>query len=344
MSNSYKFIHFGCWGKKKIVVSKLVDVTESKDYAMVSVAGDNYYPEKKYDETQKIEYKVFNPIHFNMLFELLCKLKTSQEKGVKLIFGNHDINDIVSYNNDEGMHTIECNTLIKTIEFINNVNNNCNNVSFFTDVMFNIDAPNTLVIFLDTTVYESKKLQYKCYSENNIFSNEEDNNITTSEELREYQNQRVKEIIDKYPDRQNIILVGHHPLVSYKDKKTTMVESYSGLLIEFFYNILNVTKSGSKKIYYLCADTHFYEKSTILISDNKNENSIKIEQYIVGTGGADLDNPGVISGQQNIKINKLNISFERMEAVKDYGYLDCLYNLSDNEWKYNFIPVKNDID
>ena len=47
MSNSYKFIHFGCWGKKKIVVSKLVDVTESKDYAMVSVAGDNYYPEKK---------------------------------------------------------------------------------------------------------------------------------------------------------------------------------------------------------------------------------------------------------------------------------------------------------
>ena len=39
--------------------------------------------------------KIFYQEYFDKLFYNLCKLKTKSTKGVKLIFGNHDIDDIV---------------------------------------------------------------------------------------------------------------------------------------------------------------------------------------------------------------------------------------------------------
>ena len=69
--------------------------------------------------------------------------------------------------------------------------------------------------------------------------------------------------------------------------------------LQLFFRRLNIIlnqrlASDSTRLHYLCADTHLYEKSLITLHPRKELNDaprkrIKIHQYIIGTGGTELD-------------------------------------------------------
>ena len=220
---------------------------------------------------------------------------------------------------------------------------------------------------------------------------------------------RFKEVLRNLESRlliENVIITGHDPIITakYKKKKdktkkkktikggtTTIKPSLSrhisiastdshdkitSLLpegVNFIYDIYNLFPNANQK-YYLCADTHFYQKSDLTIkriakSSNKSitQKSIKsrkktrrhslreqtilnITQIIVGTGGASLDNcPGktLQDNQSIIKINHkykdtyndllVEMKFDVNECKSQFGYLKL--DLENNHIRDTFISM-----
>lgn len=348
MSN-YKFFHFGCWGKYNLsenqnLIFKLQNflnlIKEDEIPDIISVAGDNYYP----DKNKKTKIKIFYQEYFDKLFYNLCKLKTKSTKGVKLIFGNHDIDDIVIPEKKfeelelNKYALINCYTLFNTFNFINKINKElCNNIEIFKDIIHE-NAPNTNIFFIDTTVFESENINYLCYDEYDLLNYKSDN-LLSNKELQKYQFDKINKILKVLGIKDNLILIGHHPIITYRSKNDNIVSEFNIDFIDFVYKLLFFNNFNIKNFYYLCADTHFYEHSNIYIKSNNDNNEILINQYIVGTGGADLDKSGVINKPINIEINeKYSINFNRVQAIEDYGYLNCFYN---DKWNFEFVNKVN---
>ena len=73
---------------------------------------------------------------------------------------------------------------------------------------------------------------------------------------------------------------------------------------------------GDKKIYYLCADTHYYQKSVINIGGQE------IEQIITGTGGANKDDLPTIEGRTDTRIiDSINVTYTYGVQHKTNGFL-----------------------
>ena len=146
----------------------------------------------------------------------------------------------------------------------------------------------------------------------------------------------------------NIIFVGHHPIISCrgeKPKKTSKDKAkdksnkyYLGPLHDFF-RALTPFLAG-KNIYYLTSDTHCYQHVDIFPNLDKE---YKIEQHIVGTGGASLDNCiNDKSKCSKIILDEMDNFMEIKNTVSGknhFGYLSG--NFNDEHWNLNFNLVKN---
>lgn len=71
----------------------------------------------------------------------------------------------------------------------------------------------------------------------------------------------------------------------------------------------------NKKIIYLCADTHLYQHGIVKI------NTLKINQYVCGTGGAHQD---YLSNEKIIEYKNTNMEkYELINSIDNtYGYLE----------------------
>lgn len=95
-----KFIHFGCWNKDKCdmtlknnglsqTMSKLNDfVKKNKDIEFITIAGDNYYPDKKGKEKEKKEKTM---IAENFLSGVNCLPKHILKY---VLLGNHEFDKV----------------------------------------------------------------------------------------------------------------------------------------------------------------------------------------------------------------------------------------------------------
>lgn len=293
------------------------------------VAGDNYYPvkekkkdksdvdssEKKEKKKEKInedpdkkdkKKKTFNEEVMMSGFECLLKKKDKLEK-VYLLFGNHDLEDVFD-------NVTENNGYCKTIntEFKNY--NNDPKINVFKNVCEQV-CGNNLFVMLDTTMYEmtDKSDCLRCYD--GLFGLDISNynldnpvlqlsaNKMILDHIRVSQCTQVINILNAHIKKNSlinkrIIFVGHHPIAtSYskkKDDKYSEKRIHCTKLADMLMNVftlLNLASSAvyGKKLYYLCADTHLYEKSKITISHYECADELVINQYISGTGGADKD-------------------------------------------------------
>ena len=306
-----KFIHFGCWNNgrcnKDNGINGLSKVTKKlnyyKDIDFISIAGDNYYPEKVNKE------KTFNKDNFISGFECLPKdiLKY-------VIYGNHDVEDI--FGNEK------CKTLTEQL----NKYSKDNDFVFFDDIL-TYNYNNFIILFIDTTLYTFEKDEYisnTCYK--NLFNNISNDLkiIFKIKDLINYQNNKVFDII-KINDKKNIIIIGHHPIYSVKEKDNkNKYDSNNGLINLFSNNIFK-----NLKTYYLCADTHYYQESDIIINNNK------IKQYIVGTGGAELDTPTKENNNSYHEINNIILNYKVIESKKDFGFIIC--EIIDDKLNVEFI-------
>lgn len=323
------------------------------------IAGDNYYPEKtkdkSKDKSKKKSIKYFNETNFNSGFNCLDMLTYKDpDPGVFFLMGNHDVDPIRISEQD---NTIDCIVTKKQIELINK------NPRFnYTNQVIIVD--NTIIIMLNTTLFTDKKLAYfECckllsyYTGNNL----NEYLIYYKKQLINEINNTLKIYNKHHKDFLNVIITGHDPIIGPKNKngidKYTPIDLFG---IELVYELYEMFYYAKK--YYLCADVHLYLEGTINLrlknkkktrkheymkrskkskmsksrtsksrtSKSQNKFNLKkyimIQQYVIGTGGAKLDecsiNPNILHLIDNYKTNKkFEIDYHQEYCEKNFGYL-----------------------
>jgi len=337
-----KFIHFGCWNNLNTKKNKKLGCLEQMskllhEYMLRSisplnfmiVAGDNYYPDKiKIDELQK--KKLVYTDKLLQGFDLL-----PQDLSIYMLLGNHDLETNIGpepsmfINDLETPEIKESCTILNTEKEIVRDRSNIE-LLLFKEFLLN---ENTLIIMLDTTMYMTDSHLYlTCYNHfvNNMI------HFDSIEKVREYQNSLIIETIQKYRNITNLILVGHHPITGLKIKKDKLKllndVPYFIDILKIIYDILG----SSINYFYLCADLHLYQEGMIYLKLD-TETNMEIHQYIVGTGGTELDDEistdliGTNTGDDLFR-------YQLLDSKKECGFLECTLT-NNNILNFNFISV-----
>ena len=345
-----RFIHFGCWNRngcdKKNASSDLskvinlldnyienIENSEQPKVEFITIAGDNYYPDKVKIGGKKL--KVINENNMKSGFECLPKQIPKY-----LLLGNHDLENI----EDCKILTYQQNEYAK-IDANKTVFDDNTEDDIMHKILGNNDIGYTVLIMIDTTMYdkdyEEKGLEelLDCYRKIKGLEN-----IDTLENLRKKQENRITNLINKIDTLENIknvIVLGHHPIVSVKSKekddgKIKTVFSDFDLLKELYYNnIYSQLKIHTNiNYYYLCADVHMYQRGSIIINDD-----LVINQYILGTGGAEND---TLENNFKTLYEKDGLTYTLIENKVNFGFLDCVIK-NDGQMAFKFIEIDNEV-
>ena len=337
-----KFIHFGCWnntnikikdGKEKplgcivpvmILLNKYLIETEKKPNFMV-IAGDNYYPNKhKTKDLAGSETKI-KIVYPNKIAEGINLLPNSLP--IHMILGNHDLetngeNPSLFINDDTTPENKDC-AIIQIEREIIKEKSNIDYKLFDSKYLKN----NTLLLMIDTSMYTDDINKFMPCYEKFLKSR-----FATPEGLIDFQNAKIYEAIRRYPGRiNNIIIIGHHPISGYKFKelkKGKKGKPDTPAHIELMDDIIRFNSvlkeiysiAGGNRVnyYYLCADLHMYQEGNIDL--NIGDNTMNIKQYIVGTGGTELD-PEIPDGME--RPTKPDITYTMNRVEYDCGFLEC---------------------
>ena len=332
-------VSFGCWNQtnrsngpsdeNKKVMMKLKET--GKDVVLVS--GDNYYPVKTTIKTKEGKEKI-KRVNLNDLKEGFENLKdATQGTPVYMNFGNHDVvsNDQVTTDS-----TKECIILETELEE--------GNENFHVGMSHKINyGTHTLILMIDTSIYSTQK-EFKKFSKcYNKLTN------LTQAELITQQDTFVKAAVEEFQG-DNVIIVGHYPLFYEKEKKISP-ESNSQNSQNWFkpavkeqVKRLSVLENSidftnllfelpEKNYYYLCADYHLFEEGNVIIKKDGKERLI--HQYIVGTGGTELDpftkKGSTVKEQQKDYL----IEYNHKSMKLQYGFLKGTFK---DVWSFSFIP------
>jgi hypothetical protein len=376
MSNYKNFIHFGCWNYKKCDSANLTDPVKPEDTNItrvmktlkkyidksidknieknqnkpefLTVAGDNYYFLKNKKTDIQGEQKIFNQ-------EFLLSGFNCLPKNIKkyVLIGNHDLENI-----ENPLKAPDCSILETQKKFVSDGGNNIVLDSDRTGpIMHHVLDDSTIVIMLDTTMYEESekaiKKVMKCYEKmfemNALGVPVNENVLEKIKVMRDNQKQRLADYISSLTAKagtiKNIIVVGHHPLFDLKTKKDDesgkikTKEEVMPLLNELYYETiyapLQLVNSGIK-YFYLCADLHQYQTGTVTITDADSARPLLvIQQYIAGTGGTELEkNPYDHSKDGGVETNtdKYQITYNIIPTANEYthGFLVCKLDTNKN--------------
>ena len=286
---------------------------------------------------------------------------------IYMILGNHDLDR----NNKKNLFIDESRPTQGQISQLRPENNECEIIKaelavlkdkqnvdylFFKSVLKNDD---TLILMIDTSIYEPDKqtnVYLPCYNEffkNNTLYEDKRFDFPTITNLRLYQRNRILKAISQATTGartiKHIIIVGHHPIyqVKYKVKEEEPIKFTSDIQVDFkpvliaIYNkLFKIYKQLPKtKFYYLCSDLHLYQKGTINIRvSKKTDVTMRIEQYIVGTGGTVLDPKLPEATQKNYINNEEGITYDIVEEQQSHGFLECIID-EKKEPTFQFIPL-----
>lgn len=319
-----RFGHFGCWnnmnGNIEDNMKFIKDSTERDNIDFFSVAGDNYYPVKKDKYGKKIEKTIFEK-DLRQGFDLLPMKQTDKF----MILGNHDLETDLEYVKTSGESEVEHSC--KILELEQEIANKSPDI-FLNLFKFYFDSKTrTLLVFFDTTMYVDEKFKKfrKCYERiipGNIFGKNASkskgkSDMVYQEALIEYQNHAITDYISRRGKITNLVLIGHHPLIYLKSKDDEeSIKQDIPRVSDLLGHIHDLCPDS--KFFYLCADLHLYQEGDIEFSHD--DKTMKIKQYIVGTGGTDLDDN--ITGIHEPKI-KGQFKYTHNQTIHSHGFLLC---------------------
>ena len=207
MSNNPTFFHFGCWNQGFCPGNKFGKVQNMINSGIphlhpqfLVVAGDNYYPEKTKNAVGKKEKHV----NLKTLVSGFDCLKQIDINDKIILIGNHDLvtdgelTQIID-SNDKNIEIREKNCTILNTEQDNHT---------ITTTGFRDLSDNTLVLFIDTSLYEDGSTKFKpCYD--TIFGDKSIDKMMVDQHTF---------VCDKIrrSNAQNIIIIGHHPFTLSK--------------------------------------------------------------------------------------------------------------------------------
>jgi len=324
-------------------------ITTQGDIDFLIVSGDNYYTEKRVNIEKKEKI-----IHQEDLISGLNCLPKGIE--VNMILGNHDLETQKEENPNLYLEEVlpenleirgHCNTLNFEQAFIRNSSPNINYDFFISKYD---SESQTLILMIDTSIYDDEDIvdMLPCYKYMSNF-------IKTTDGVVEIRGKQEELIMRELQTREirNIIISGHHPLMYYKLKinekkpektKFDIIRPFPGL-IELLTKIYLKVQALEQKVeyYYLCADLHLYQQGKVLIpitnASAADGDMMIINQYIVGTGGTELDINPFSSDHDRISDGRIkNISA---------GINKDKYELTKNEKKLatftNYVMTPDDI-
>lgn len=331
-------VSFGCWNQTHTAKGPslrnetLMEELNKHRKDLVLVSGDNYYPIKmdkekeKSKEKSKKERDSIKQVNLDQLKQGFKNLKDATEDcEVFMNFGNHDVvsNDQVNVK-EEDLVKGEC-VIMKTE--LEEGNDNFH-VGMSHKILY---GDHTLILMIDTSIYAPAKEFKKyapCYNE---LKGKDQKTLVVEQGL--FIKRAVKEF-----QGQNIIVVGHYPLFYEKVKKKNRI--YVTENSEDFIKILFDINDG-RNMYYLCADYHVYEEGIVTIIKDGVEK--KIHQYIVGTGGTELD-PFTRKEKMITTASDEPHNYELQYQINKtkiwYGFLKGKY--TKNGWIFSFVSSKLD--
>lgn len=338
---SNTFIQFGCWnqglcGNESAPLTKVMQTlrtfTQQEKPDFIVVAGDNYYPGKVKNKVTGEKVKTIVPSDLSSGFACL-----PQGVPIDMLLGNHDLetNMYVS-----GLTEKDTDCFITQEEIKQALPNHIDLV-----VQKTRTNGETLLLLIDTSMYDDDDIaeMLPCYKKMAGYAG-----IANKDELRAQQLRFIQDAITAFNGEgegkaENIIFIGHHPITGYKLKKDKIK------LIEAFPSFLEMLTSiyqPDKKYYYLCADLHLYQEGTVLLPVGAERN-MQIQQYIVGTGGTELDpdpRAGFLSQKEfnttaGLTAGSYTMTPTQQEhSLKEFGFLVCNFNDS-AKLKFDFIKV-----
>ena len=337
-----KFIQFGCWnnlntkvkdGQEKQLgclnkvlglLNDYLSKVEVKPKFLI-ISGDNYYPEK-----QKVDDVTTNIVIYpDKLIEGFKKIEI--DLPIYMMLGNHDLEKTPK---EEEPTKQECKIL--ELEMANKPANV--EYIFFKYVML---KNGTMILMIDTSIYEDDSEEYlQCY---NKFFESSGQSFSSVEEIREYQLEQIMDAIEG-KELRNIIIVGHHPIIYFKYKKG---KDGKKAKIHFRSDIRNLFQpvlahiygklGPATNYYYLCSDMHLYQKGKIELQ--MGAETMRIQQYIVGTGGTELDSPLPPDYDEKVKTEDI-ITYALEDEKAQCGFLECVVKEEGLEFTPIFVPSK----
>tara|TARA_B110001469_G_scaffold42808_1_gene42272 strand:- start:1454 stop:3646 length:2193 start_codon:yes stop_codon:yes gene_type:complete len=315
---STDFIHFGCWNQGLCdmvekgnplsnVMFTLNEYINHINIDFITVAGDNYYPNKiKNSNGNKIK-RIYDT-NLKSGFDCL-----PNGKEIYMLLGNHDLEtnlekDPNIFIEDSDILEENCYILSKELEYSDS---HKPPIKFVFNQSKLIDK--TLILMIDTSLYSKNPEEYlQCY--NNLLSK----NLKSIEDIINIQSMFVLNSIKNNMGRfRNLVLIGHHPITGNKVKNgLKLIKPFKGF-IDLFVDIYNML--GDTIHYnYLCADLHLHQEGYVKIND------MVINQYIVGTGGTKLDdNSKVFQDRTITTVGGHTIVYDMVMSDKVYGFLHC---------------------
>ncbi len=352
-TNCSNFIFFGCWNnincKSEYIYRNIIldyISKNEKDIKQIYIAGDNWYTNKK--KINEDEFKLYFTEVLRTGYDKLYRMN----KDIYIAVGNHDIDTDIKdkdNDNDKSSKTSNANQVMSLVE--DNLKKNCNinTQKYYLQKIKNaVDANNYDEISIPT-LEELRDMNNELteanlcekgiyiyidnigvrYNNNNIIiiintNLFEDLNTGTAylEDIKRVIKE-VEEARGKKSNKEQIFVMGHIPLFTYKKDIITIHDinkkkkGYRKIIVEL-YNIL-----VQFNIIYLCADTHNFSIMKIRHNDKV------LIQITAGTGGAD---PDLIKGNYAITPIKSTIPIiidkedEKLfeitaYALNSYGYV-----------------------
>jgi hypothetical protein len=215
------------------------------------------------------------------------------------------------------------------------------NIQIEFDLMHSIVVGNTLVLMIDTSMYDpddSSKF-IPCY----IKQDPTFRTLTPYETIIERQHLFIETELNRNRGVSHLIIIGHHPITGVKCKqgKGDCATSENPLIEPFPRFIEELKFIGNMvpnlPITYLCADLHLYQMGTVIITSKRR--LIVIHQYIVGTGGTELD-PKIRNAPERYEMNELVYVIEPIPPPYNHGFLHC--NCSNGQPNFRFIQTNSD--
>ena len=326
---------------------------------LLIVAGDNYYPFKikakeggaslsegssvtpetlkkkgKEKKDKSKDYKIFNEAFLDSGMACILSLVDYFQK-IYMLMGNHDLQyekKLYLYDeskNGKGEKADRCEIISTQMKpsYRDHFNYDHNHY-------LDPDHP-TLILFVNSSMYtDASKELFECMK---IYRPEIYGRADTIRDIIDIDEQSINNVLDGIEDKEsikNILICGHEPIVSLKIKKdkpinlelkdglpeTAEEEKYRG--INFFYQIYSQFPSAEK--FYLCADVHNYQEGIIEFNDS---GKTTVTQYVVGTGGTELDmyNYDNFFLNENIDFSTdlIDFSFRLKTYQLEFGYLNC---------------------
>jgi hypothetical protein len=275
------FVLFGCWNKGKCgsdtpftkVLSKMKK--QMRPPTAYFILGDNEYPEKTKRGDQKT--KTYNMKDMISGFERLATLQPSHVPKY-ILLGNHDVEYLHPTKDIQIITQTPTPTLPPPCIILNEQQSwIANHTSFQTPLLeerlvMTHEFTHVLMVMIDSNIY-SDEVNFDCYGKGR-----------TRDELVQQQQREIEEIVAK--NQKEIYVAMHHPAVAIKQKPKHQEKIVLTLNDELFH-VLFLLAQDRPTIRIFCADFHLFLECSFQVTSPSS--TLRVHQYIVATGGAELD-------------------------------------------------------